>query len=232
MQSRCHGYRGGGSVLIELLVARGLVLDVADLYRLTQVELESLERMGEKSARNFLAGLEKSKSQDLWRLLFGLGILHVGAGVAKTICRHVRDMQALMSCGLPELVSMPEVGGVIAESVVSWLEDTRNRQLIHRLESAGLTMCSSLFIESDTPSDRHPLAGTTWVLTGTLPTLTRQQACERIESIGAKVVGSVSQKTDYVLAGEAAGSKLTKAQDLGIEVLDEAAFLALLASKV
>ena len=223
---------GGGSVLIEQLVARGLVLDVADLYRLTQVELESLERMGEKSARNFLAGLEKSKSQDLWRLLFGLGILHVGAGVAKTICRHVRDMQALMSCGLPELVSMPEVGGVIAESVVSWLEDTRNRQLIHRLESAGLTMCSSLFIEADNPSDRHPLAGTTWVLTGTLPTLTRQQACERIESIGAKVVGSVSQKTDYVLAGEAAGSKLTKAQDLGIEVLDEAAFLALLASKV
>jgi len=121
---------------------------------------------------------------------------------------------------------------VIAESVVSWLEDTRNRQLIHRLESAGLTMCSSLFIEADTPSDRHPLAGTTWVLTGTLPTLTRQQASERIESIGAKVVGSVSQKTDYVLAGEAAGSKLTKAQDLGIEVLDEAAFLALLASKV
>ena len=199
--------------------------------RLTQVELESLERMGEKSARNFLAGLEKSKSQDLWRLLFGLGIFMW----AQVLPKPSVDMFGTCRLCCPvvsELVSMPEVGGVIAESVVSWLEDTRNRQLIHRLESAGLTMCSSLFIEADTPSDCHPLAGTTWVLTGTLPTLTRQQACERIESIGAKVVGSVSQKTDYVLAGEAAGSKLTKAQDLGIEVLDEATFLALLASKV
>ena len=117
----------------------------------------------------FLAGLEKSKSQDLWRLLFGLGILHVGAGVAKTICRHVRDMQALMSCGLPELVSMPEVGGVIAESVVSWLEDTRNRQLIHRLESRRFNHVL-LPVYRGRHSFRLPPSGRNhMVLTGTLP---------------------------------------------------------------
>ena len=221
---------GGGAALIEQLVARGLALDVADLYRLTQAELESLDRMGEKSARNFLEGLKASKSRDFWRVLFGLGILHVGAGVAKTLARHAGDMKELMLQSVESLMALDEVGEVIAQSVVSWFEDPQHRRLIARLEAHGVAMLASSGQAGTDASATGLLSGTSWVLTGTLPSLTRQQAAERIEQAGGKVVGSVSRKTDYLLAGEAAGSKLTKAQSLGVKIVDQDAFLQMLES--
>lgn len=219
---------GGGSVLVEQLVSRGLALNVSELYRLTHAEVASLERMGDKSAQNFLDGLEASKSRDLWRVLFGLGILHVGAGVAKTLSRHYASMHDLMHCDVEKLVALDDVGEIIARSVVDWFSDARNRDLVTRLEKAGLQMKSSLFRAMDDTVGSHPLVGKTWVLTGTLPTLTRQEASEKIEAVGGKVTSSVSKKTDYILAGESAGSKLEKAHKLGIQILDEPGFLQLL----
>jgi DNA ligase (NAD+) len=223
---------GGGAVLVKQLVeqlaARGLVLDVAELYRLSKSEVASLERMGDKSAQNFIDGLEASKSRDLWRVLFGLGILHVGAGVAKTLSRHFANMNDLIHCGVEQLVALDDVGEVIARSLVDWFSDARNQDLLRRLEKAGVNMESSLYRASENGEDSHSLVGTTWVLTGTLPSLTRQEASEKIESLGGKVTSSVSKKTDYVLAGESAGSKLEKAQKLGINILDEAGFLKLM----
>lgn len=223
---------GGGAVLVKQLVeqlaARGLVLDVAELYRLSKSEVASLERMGDKSAQNFIDGLEASKSRDLWRVLFGLGILHVGAGVAKSLSRHFANMNDLIHTGVDQLVALDDVGEVIAQSVVDWFSDARNLDLIRRLEKAGVNMESSLYRASDNAEGLLSLVGTTWVLTGTLPTLTRQEASGKIESAGGKVTSSVSKKTDYVLAGESAGSKLEKAQKLGVKILDEPTFLSLL----
>ena len=215
---------GGGAALVEQLVAKGLAVDVAGLYRLTLEDLASLERMGNKSAQNFLDGLQESKSRDLWRVLFGLGMMHVGSGVAKTLSKSFKNMRELMRCDVEQLTALDEVGEVIARSVVEWFADARNQKLIDQLEEVGFKMHSSLFQKDS----QHPLKGSTWVLTGTLPNLTRQQAAEKIESVGGKVSGSVSKKTDYILAGESAGSKLEKAQKLGIQVLDEPGFLALI----
>lgn len=223
---------GGGAVLVEQLAARGLVLDVAELYKLSKSEVASLERMGDKSAQNFIDGLEASKSRDLWRVLFGLGILHVGAGVAKSLSRHFANMNDLIQCGVEQLLALDDVGEVIARSLVDWFSDGRNLDLLHRLEKAGVNMESSLYQASEKAGDSHALAGTTWVLTGTLPTLTRQEASEKIESVGGKVSSSVSKKTDYVLAGASAGSKLEKAQKLGVKIVDEPAFLNLIGGEV
>ena len=227
---------GGGSVLVKQLVeqlaARGLVLDVAELYRLSKSEVASLERMGDKSAQNFIDGLEASKSRDLWRVLFGLGILHVGAGVAKSLSRHFANMNDLIQSGFEQFVALDDVGEVIAQSLVDWFSDARNLDLIRRLEKAGVNMESSLYQASDGTEESHALAGTTWVLTGTLPTLTRQEASEKIESVGGKVSSSVSKKTDYVLVGESAGSKLEKAQKLGVKIVDETAFLKLMGGEI
>ncbi len=227
---------GGGTVLVKQLVeqlaARGLVLDVAELYRLSKSEVASLERMGDKSAQNFIDGLEASKSRDLWRVLFGLGILHVGAGVAKSLSRHFANMNDLIQCGMDQLVALDDVGEVIARSLVDWFSDARNQDLLRRLEKAGVNMESSLYQAAEKAGDSHALAGTTWVLTGTLPTLTRQEASEKIESVGGKVSSSVSKKTDYVLAGESAGSKLEKAQKMGVNIVDEPAFLNLIGGEV
>jgi DNA ligase (NAD+) len=213
---------GGGEVLVAQLVKTGLVRDVADLYKVTLDELINLERMGEKSARNFLDGVEASKKRDLWRLLFGLGILHVGAGVAKALGKSFAMLDDLFAASLPQLTEIEDVGEVIAQSLVNWHGDQRNRKLIERLRQADLNFRSALYNPS---AALGPFAGKTFVLTGTLPTLKREEAAAKIEALGGKVSGSVSKKSDYVVAGEEAGSKLEKAQKLGVKIIDEAAFL-------
>ena len=215
---------GGGEVLVKQIVGRGLADDVGELYKLKLEEVASLERMAEKSAQNFLDGLEASKQRDLWRLVFGLGILHVGAGVAKALCRSFRDMDQLMDASEEQLVAIDDVGEVIAASVHHWFGHPENRKLIEVLRKAGLNFESALYQDA---AAAGPLAGRSLVLTGTLPNLKRHEAAAKIEAAGGKVVGSVSKKTDYLVAGEAAGSKLTKAKKLSISVIDEAKLLRL-----
>jgi DNA ligase (NAD+) len=215
---------GGGEVLVNQLVNSGLVRDVSELYKLKLEEVAGLERMAEKSAKNFLDGLEASKSRDLWRLIFGLGILHVGTGVAKSLGKTFATLDDLMEQSLDRLVETEDVGGVIAQSLFAWFGDKQNRELIERLRKAGLNFKSALYRSE---SALGPLAGKTFVLTGTLPTMTREEAAAKIEFLGGKVSSSVSKKTDYVLAGEEAGSKLEKAQKLGLKIIDEPEFMKL-----
>jgi DNA ligase (NAD+) len=215
---------GGGEVLVRQLVANGLALNVGELYKLSVAEVANLDRMAEKSAQNFIDGLEASKERDLWRFVFGLGILHVGAGVAKALCRRYKSTDELMDASEEELVAIDDVGEVIARSVHHWFGDPENRRLIERLRKAGLNFESSIYQSADVAG---PLAGKTLVLTGTLPTLKRHEAAAKIEAAGGKMSGSVSSKTDYVLAGEEAGSKLAKAEKLSIPVIDEAQLLKL-----
>jgi len=215
---------GGGEVLVRQLVASGLVRDVADLYALKLAEVSALERMGEKSARNFLDGLAASRNRDLWRLLFGLGILHVGAGVAKALGRHFASLDDVLAAGADQLTRCEDVGEIIAASITQWQGDPRNQQLIDRLRRAGLNFKSQLYAPQ---AQAGPLAGKSFVLTGTLPNLKREQAAARIEAVGGKVSGSVSKKTDFVVAGTDAGSKLDKARALGVQVIDEAELLRL-----
>lgn len=216
---------GGGEVLVRQLAASGLARDVADLYSLKLSAVSALERMGEKSAQNFLQGVEQSKSRDLWRLIYGLGILHVGAGVAKALGRCFAMLDDMFAASVDQLTHCEDVGEVIAESVVQWHGDARNRQLIEKLRKAGLNFRSELF---QPQAQAGSLAGKTFVLTGTLPNLKREEATARIEAAGGKVSGSVSKKTDYVVAGEEAGSKLEKAHKLGVKVISEAELLVLL----
>jgi len=211
-------------VLVRQLVERGLADNIGELYKLTQEEVASLERMATKSAQNFLGGLEASKERDLWRLVFGLGILHVGAGVAKALCRRFKDMDQLLDASEEDLVAIDDVGEVIAQSVHQWFGDPENRKLIEVLRESGLNFKSELYQEA---TNAGSLAGKSLVLTGTLPTLKRHEAVAIIEAAGGKVVNSVSQKTDFVVAGEAAGSKLAKAEKLSVSVIDEAELLRL-----
>jgi len=213
---------GGGEVLVAQLVKTGLVHDVADLYQLKLEQVASLERMGEKSAKNFLDAVEASRKRDLWRLIHGLGILHVGAGVAKNLARHFPNLDAIMNASVEELMKAEDVGEVIAQSIVQWTSQDRNRNLIERLRKAGLNFESSMHHSA---AAAGPLAGKTFVLTGTLPSMSREEATAKIEALGGRVSSSVSKKTDFVLAGEEAGSKLEKARKLGIPVIDEAEFL-------
>ena len=213
---------GGGEVLVAQLVKCGLVRDVADLYQLKPDEVADLERMGEKSAKNFVDAIAASKARDAWRVLYGLGILHVGAGVAKSLARHFPTLDHIFDASADRLMEAEDIGEVIASSIVQWWDDPVNRKLVERLRKAGLNFKSELFNPAITSG---PFAGKTFVLTGTLPTLTREQATAKIESLGGKVSGSVSKRTDFVLAGEAAGSKLDKAQKLGVKIIDEAGFL-------
>jgi DNA ligase (NAD+) len=216
---------GGGEVLVAQLVKSGLVHDIADLYRLKLDEIANLERMGEKSARNFLDGITASKSRDLWRVLYGLGILHVGAGVAKTLGRHFATLDDVFHASADQLTEVEDVGEVIAQSIVQWYGDARNRQLIERLRKAGINFKSSLY---NPKAAAGPFAGKTFVLTGTLPSMTREEATAKIEALGGKISGSVSKKTDYVLAGEEAGSKLEKARKLGVKIIDEKELLKMI----
>src|SRR5262249_7708158 len=186
---------GGGEVLSRQLVKSGLVRDVADLYSLKLSDIANLERMGEKSAQNFLDGVEASKKRDLWRVLYGLGILHVGAGVAKALGRGFGNIDDIFASSVEHLHDCEDVGEVIAKSVVQWHGDQRNRDLIERLRKAGVNLKSELF---QPKAQAGPFSGKTFVLTGTLPTLKREEAAAKIEARGGKVSGSVSKKTDYV----------------------------------
>ena len=210
---------GGGEVLVRQLVERGLADNVAELYALGLGEVASLERMADKSAHNFLDGLETSKSRDLWRLVHGLGITHVGVGVAKALCREFETLDALMAADVETLVAIDDVGEVIAKSVHEWFQSRQNQKIISALEREGLNFQSALYRPADAEG---VLAGKTLVLTGTLPVLKRSEAQAMIEAGGGKVAGSVSKKTDYLVAGESAGSKLAKAEKLGVSVIDEA----------
>jgi DNA ligase (NAD+) len=213
---------GGGEVLAALLVKSNLVRDVADLYELKLEAVVALERMGEKSAKNFLDALAASKSRDLWRLLFGLGILHVGAGVAKSLARHFPTLDDVFAASAEQLTDAEDIGEVIAQSLGQWHSESRNQKLIKRLCEAGLNFKSELYRPA---APAGPFAGKTFVLTGTLPTLPREEATAKIEALGGKVSGSVSKKTNFVLAGAEAGSKLDKAQKLGVKIISEAEFL-------
>ena len=215
---------GGGEVLAAQLVKSGLVRDVAELYKLTAAEIAGLERMGEKSAQNFIDGVAASRVRDAWRVLFGLGILHVGAGVAKSLGRAFPSVDEVFAASIDQLAEVEDVGGVIAASVTQWFADGRNRQLVDRLRTAGVSFQSSLY---NAAAAIGPFSGRTFVLTGTLPTLTREQAAAKIEALGGRVSGSVSKKTDFVLAGAEAGSKLEKAQKLGVKIIDETEFARL-----
>lgn len=219
---------GAGEALVAQLVKSGLVLDNADWYKLGLSELSALERMGQKSAQNLLDGIQASKSRDLYRLLFGLGILHVGEGVAKALGRRFETLDALASATEAELLAVEDIGEVIARSLLRWFSDSRNRALIDRLRAAGLKFTSDLYKPQ---AAAGPLDGKTFVLTGTLDGMTREEATALIEGLGGKVSGSVSKKTDYVVAGAEAGSKLEKAQKLGVAILDLEAFRNLTARR-
>jgi DNA ligase (NAD+) len=215
---------GGGEVLVRQLAGKGLVHDPADLYSLTLPQVAGLERMADKSAQNFLDGVAASKQREWWRLIFGLGILHVGAGVAKALARQFASLDDLARASQDELRASEDVGDVIARSVAEWFRDPRNQELIEKLRRAGLNFRSDL---SQGRAATGVFAGKTFVLTGTLPHLTREEATARIESLGGKVTSSVSKKTDFVLAGDEAGTKLQKARSLGITIIEERQFLEL-----
>lgn len=212
----------GGEVLVAQLVKAGLVTDVADLYKLSRSEVAALERMGEKSAQYFLDGIEASKQRDLWRLVFGLGILHVAAGAAKALGRAFPSVDELRTASLEELTAVDDVGPVIAGSLFQWFNDSRNKALIERLRRAELNFRSALF---QSRAAAGPLHGLALVLAGTLPNLTREQATARIQAAGGRVAGSVSKETHYVVAGQEAGSNLDKARTLGVKIIEEAELL-------
>lgn len=215
---------GCGPSVINALLDAGLVRDAADLYSLRKEDLLKLERMGEKSADNLLAALAESKKNELDKLLFALGIRHVGAKVARILATEFGSMEKLQQAQPEELAQICDIGDKIAESAVTWLNVPANIDLVERLAAAGLTMT---FTPPASQED-NPFFGKTLVFTGTMPTLGRAEAKTMAQDVGAKVSGSVSKKTDYVIAGAEAGSKLEKAQQLGVTVIDEAEFLRML----
>lgn len=215
---------GCGPSVINALLDAGLVRDAADLYSLHKEDLMKLERMGEKSADNLLTALAESKKNELDKLLFALGIRHVGAKVARILATEFGSMEKLQQAQPEELAQIRDIGDKIAESTVTWLNVPANIDLVERLAAAGLTMT---FTPPASQED-NPFFGKTLVFTGTMPTLGRAEAKTMAQDVGAKVSGSVSKKTDYVIAGAEAGSKLEKAQQLGVTVIDEAEFLRLL----
>ncbi len=214
---------GLGERLIEQMVDADIIHSLPDIYKLELASIIALERMAEKSAQNVLLAIEKSKQTTLPRFLFGLGIRHVGESTAKAFAKYFGKMDAIMDATLEQLLQVPDVGPVVAQSLRSFFDVADNREVVAQLRAAGVT-----WVEGDgTPQAPQTLAGKTFVLTGTLPTLGRDEAKELIEALGGKVSGSVSKKTDYVVAGSEAGSKLDKARELGVAILNEAALKAL-----
>ena len=213
---------GLGPAVVEALVGAGMVKTPADLYHLDVQAVAALERLGKKSAENLLAAIEASKDNDLSRLLFAFGIRQVGQKAAKVLSARFGSLDALAAATEEELTAVPDIGGITARSLTEWLHSPQSEHLIAALREAGVNMLSREEPVGDA------LAGKTFVLTGTLEGFTRDEAGARIEALGGKVSGSVSKKTSYVVAGEAAGSKLKKAQDLGVTVLTEAEFVRLL----
>jgi DNA ligase (NAD+) len=216
---------GLGSKLVEQLVAQKLVANLADIYQLDQATLESLERMGAKSAQNLLVNIDRSRNISLPRFLYALGIRDVGEATALNLANYFGSLQALMDASEEALVEVPDVGPVVARRVAEFFAEPRHRALLQQLLDAGVKPAE----QQVAPRESLPLAGQTWVVTGSLEALDRNQAKAVLQQLGAKVAGSVSAKTTCVVAGPGAGSKLATAESLGIEVIDEARFLALLA---
>jgi DNA ligase (NAD+) len=214
---------GLGDALVNQLVDHGLIRNIADLYQLTAEQLMELERMGKKSAEKLLANIDASRQRPLPRVLSALGIPFVGERTAQFIADAFGDLDAIASASEDELQRAEEVGPKVAKSIARFFHEKRNRDLVDRLRSAGLQ-----FKHERRRAEGGKLAGLTFVLTGTLPSLTRDEAKERIERAGGKVAGSVSRKTSYVVAGEEAGSKLDKARDLGVTVVDEGRLIEML----
>ena len=215
---------GLGEMMVEQLVSKDLVRDVSDIYELTAEKMSILERMGEKSIGNLLEAIESSKTRPLWRLIFGLGILHVGVSASRALADHFRGLEKLMEAPVDELQKISDVGEVVAQSIHQFFQEKHNRRIIERLEKLGVR--PQVEPKRKTNAD-SPFAGSTWVITGTL-SQSREEIAEIIIQRGGKVSGSVSKKTSYVLAGEAAGSKLDKAKQFGVRVIDEAEFRKML----
>ena len=208
---------GLGDRLIEMLVDEGMVSTVADLYRLTKFQIASLERMGDKSAANLVAAIDRSREPVLWRFLYALGIREVGEATAKGLAAHFGTLEAISEADEETLQTVPDVGPIVAGHIRSFFGQPHNQETLAALKKAGVTWQEEQVLSVD----EQPLSGQTWVLTGTLSGMTRDQAKEKLEQLGARVAGSVSKKTACVVAGEAAGSKLAKAEQLGVPVLDE-----------
>jgi DNA ligase (NAD+) len=224
-QRRAMDIEGLGEKLVDQMVDGQVIKTLPDLYRLGLNALASLDRMADKSAQNVLAALEKSKHTTLPRFLYGLGIRHVGEATAKDLARHFGKLDSIMDASVEQLLEVSDVGPVVAESIHTFFQQKHNREVVEQLRACGVTW------EEGEAAARapKPLAGKTIVLTGTLPTLSRDEAKDMLEAAGAKVAGSVSKKTDYVIAGAEAGSKLDKARELGVAVLDEDGLRDLLA---
>jgi DNA ligase (NAD+) len=223
-QRRAVEVEGLGDKLVDQLVESGLIRTLPDLYKLGFTTLAGLDRMADKSAQNIVAALEKSKHTTLPRFLFGLGIRHVGESTAKELAKHFGKLDAVMDASTGQLLEVADIGPIVAESIHTFFAQAHNREVVEQLRACGITW------EEGEPAAQapKPLAGQTFVLTGTFPTLSREEAKELLENAGAKVAGSVSKKTNYVVAGTEAGSKLDKALALGVAVIDEAAMLGLL----
>ena len=206
---------GMGEALVTQLIEKGLVKNVADIYSLTKKDLVSLDRFAEKSAQNILDEIDNSKKLPLERVIYGLGIRMVGERTAQFLAEHFGSMDALMDATEEQLLEVEEVGPRIAESIVEFFREPKNRELIERLRQAGLKF------KGKKKERGTKLAGKTFVLTGTLANMTRDEAKKLIEDAGGRVAGSVSKKTDYVVAGSDAGSKLDKAKELGVAVIGE-----------
>lgn len=220
---RAMDIEGLGDKLVEQLVDQELIHDVADLYSLTKEQLAGLERMADKSAQNLIDALEKSKSTNLERFIFALGIRQVGETTARTLAYHFGDLDELMQAGQEELIAVSDVGPVVAESINRFFQETHNRDVIQKLRQAGIHW-PAIAVSRETQT----LSGKTFVITGTLASMSRDDAKQRLLAQGAKVTGSVSKKTDYVIVGDSPGSKADKAEQLGIEILDEERFLKLI----
>jgi len=224
-QRRALDIEGLGDKLVDQMVDGGVIRALPDLYKLGVASLAQLERMADKSAANLVAALEKSKRTTLQRFLYGLGIRHVGESTAKDLARHFGALDRLMDASLEQLLEVPDVGPTVAQSVRTFFDQPHNREVVEQLRAAGLAWDEH---EGAAQAEAKALSGKTFVLTGTMPTLGREEAKAMIEAQGGKVAGSVSKKTHYVVAGDAAGSKLDKAQELGVPVIDEAALRAML----
>ncbi len=221
---RAMDVEGLGDKLVDQLVDENLIRSLPDLYRLDVATLAGLERMAEKSAQNIVAALEKSKQATLNRFLFALGIRHVGESTSKDMARHFGNIDAIMQADNARLLAVPDVGPVVAQSIVDFFSEPRNREVVQQLRMLGVHWDEHAGVSTQS----LPLSGKTFVLTGTLTRLSRDEAKSRLESLGAKVAGSVSKKTDYVVAGTEAGSKLDKARELNVPVWDEAELIELL----
>jgi DNA ligase (NAD+) len=221
---RAMDIEGLGDKLADQLVDAHLVNTLADIYQLNIAKLSNLERMATKSAQNILDALNASKNTTLARFIYALGIRNVGESTSKDLAKHFGNLQALMLASQADLLLVNDVGPVVAESIINFFIEPHNQEVIAALLSAGINWPET---DGSQAASGH-LVGKTFVLTGTLPNLSRDEAKEKIESLGGKVSGSVSKKTDYVVAGSEAGSKLDKAQDLGITILDEVGLLAIL----